>query len=218
MRTAVTTTARAASTRALNGSRGGRVGIERKIAGIRDGLGEPRCRGDHGRVVGAKRQRCRRGVRQSGAQLRVRRDSADDGDGGRTSLVGGLSSPLHERAHERALIAGGQIGEAAFQIRRRQYPDRVEQRCLETGEGEIEPWDPRNRKLVGTRVAFAREAADLRAAGIAESEQPCSLVERLPCRVVERRAQDSGFAAPILYVEEQRVAAARQQSEERWLE
>src|SRR6266567_1362185 len=49
MRTPVATTARAASTRALNGSRGGRVGIEPKIAGIGDGIGEPGGRGDPGR-------------------------------------------------------------------------------------------------------------------------------------------------------------------------
>ena len=64
------------------------------------------------------------------------------------------------------------------------------------------------------RVAFARDAVDLRTTGIAEAEEPCSLVERLPGRVVEGRAEESGFATAILHVEEQRVATARQQAEE----
>src|SRR5690242_2510658 len=64
IRTAVTTTARAASTSALNGSRGRRVGIEAKIAGIGNGLGVPAGGGDHRGVVRAERERRERGLRE----------------------------------------------------------------------------------------------------------------------------------------------------------
>src|SRR5207244_8659772 len=66
IRTPVLATARAASTSALSGSRGGRVGIEPKIAGIGDGLPEA-CGGrDHRRVVGTELERRERRLRQGG--------------------------------------------------------------------------------------------------------------------------------------------------------
>src|SRR4051794_26147564 len=110
IRTAVTTTARAASTSALTGSRGRCVGIEAKIAGIRDGLDEAGGRGDHGRVVGAERKRRKRGVGQRRAQLGVGGHPADDRDCARSYLPGGLLGALDERAHDRALVARSEIG------------------------------------------------------------------------------------------------------------
>ena len=55
------------------------------------------------------------------------------------------------------------------------------------------------------------------AAGIAEPEQSRALVERLPGRVVDRRAEHA-VAVAILDVEQERVAAAREEAEERRLE
>src|SRR5439155_21170801 len=76
IRTPVTATARAASTSALNGSRGGRVGIEPKIAGIQDGLREARSGGDHRRVVGTEPGRSERRVRQGATKLGVGGDTS----------------------------------------------------------------------------------------------------------------------------------------------
>src|SRR5207247_6492106 len=83
---------------------------------------------------------------------------------------------------------------------------------------EVEPWDARNGKVVRSGITFTRNAVDLRAAGIAEPEEPRSLVERFPRRVVERRPKEAGFFAAILHVEEQRMATAREQAEEWWLD
>src|SRR5438876_5357328 len=80
IRIPVTATARAASTSALNGSRGGRVGIESKIAGIGDGLYKAGRRGDHGGVVGTELQRSKGCTGKGSAKLRVGGDSPDYGD------------------------------------------------------------------------------------------------------------------------------------------
>src|SRR5439155_142894 len=90
-----------------------------------------------------------------------------------------LARALDERTHDRALIAGSQIRTAPLELPCGQVPDRVQQRGLQAGEREVEPGDPRNGKLVRARVAVAREAVDLRAAGIAEPEEPRPLVEGL---------------------------------------
>ena len=66
-------------------------------------------------------------------------------------------------------------------------------------------------------VALAREPVDLGAAGVAEPEQPRALVERLADGVVDRAA-GHGERAARADVEQQRVAAAREQAEERRLE
>src|SRR5580765_4060322 len=111
MSTAVATTARAASTSAFLGSRGGRVRIEPKIAGILDGIREARGRGDHRRVVRAERQRRegrRRGKRS--AQLRIRSYATDHGDLRTTELRSSLLGPVDESAHDRRLVARGEIG------------------------------------------------------------------------------------------------------------
>ena len=68
------------------------------------------------------------------------------------------------------------------------------------------------------RVALAREPVDRGAARVAEAEQARALVERLAGGVVERRAERRRNAAVVPHVEQQRVAAAREQAEERRLE
>src|SRR5207302_7835636 len=88
---------------------------------------------------------------------------------------------------------------------------------LQTREREVEPGDARDRKVVGLRIAALREHVELASAGIAEAEQAGALVERLARGVVERRAEQ-GVAAVLPDVEQHRVAAAREQAEERRLD
>src|SRR6476660_1815417 len=138
MRTAVATTARAASTSAFLGSRGGRVRIEPKIAGILDGIGKARSRGDHRRVVRAERQ-WREGRRRGkcGTKLRIGSHPAHHGDLRRAELRSSLQGPFEESAYDRRLVARGEIGTPSFELIRRQVLDGVEQCCLEPREGAV---------------------------------------------------------------------------------
>src|SRR5207248_78109 len=99
-----------------------------------------------------------------------------------------------------------------------QVADGIEQRRLEPREGEVEPGNARDGKVVRLRVAVPRQAIDLRAAWIAEAEQPRPLVEGLSGGVVQGRAEDGRLRAAILHVEQQRVPPARQQAEKRRLQ
>src|SRR5581483_7132687 len=180
------------------------VGIERKVLRMGDGVRVPRGRRDHRRVVAAEGKRRERRAGERGAQLRVGGDAADDGD----AVGAGALDPVDERAHDRPLVGGGEVGAAALELVRRQVADGVEERRLDAGEREIEAVDARDREVVGLGVALAREPVDRGAARVAEPEQPRALVERLAGGVVERRPEDAE-AAVILHVEQQRVAAAR---------
>ena len=95
-----------AATRALDR----RVRIERKVAGQLERTGEPGRGGDHRRVVGAERERREPRVGQRRAQLRVRRDAADDRDRPVARLLGGRAKPADERPHDRPLVRGGEVG------------------------------------------------------------------------------------------------------------
>ncbi len=59
-----------------------------------------------------KRKRGERCPRQRGAQLRVGGDPADDGD----AVGSGRLDALDERAHDRALVARGEIGAAGLDL------------------------------------------------------------------------------------------------------
>src|SRR5919197_1333013 len=194
-----------------------RTRIERKILRVREVLGEARSGGDHRRVVGAKVEGREGGFRERRPQLGVRRHAADDGDPLGARRLRRLERPPDERAHDRPLVARGEIGPAALELRGREVAHRVEQRRLEAGEGEVEAGHARDGKVIGARIALAREAVERGAARIAESEQARALVEGLAGGVVDRRP-DAAEAALVAHVEEQRVPAAREQAEERRLE
>src|SRR5204862_3384120 len=86
-------------------------------------------------------------------------------------------------------------------------------------EREVEAGHARYRERVRLSVAVARERVERSAARIGKPEQPCPLVERLAGGVVERRAEHAHtIPAAVADVEQQRVAAAREQTRERWLE
>src|SRR5438876_1094725 len=141
--TAVAATATSASRTACRGSARG-VGIEPKITGVRDSLGEPGRRGDHRRVVGAQLERRERGVApERGSQLRVRRHTADDRDSAPAVLPRRLADATDECAHDRALVRGGEVGAAALQLLRAQLAGDGEEGRLEAGEGEGEPGNAR---------------------------------------------------------------------------
>src|SRR5690242_5782348 len=161
IRTAVTTTARAASTSALNGSRGRRVGIEAKIAGIRDGFDVTRGRGDHRRVVGAERERSGDRSRERGTQLGVCRDTTDHRDPRRADLFCRLLRALDERPHNRALIARGEIGATRLELLSVELAHRVEQSRLHAGEREVEAGHSCDWKVERVRISLPREAVDL---------------------------------------------------------
>src|SRR3954453_22655449 len=99
----------------------------------------------------------------------------------------------------------------------------VEQRCLHAGEREDEPRHFCDGKVECLRIAVLRDSVDLRAAGVAETEETRAFVERPARRVVDRRPERARRAAALLHVEQQRVSAAGEQTQERrlkrmWLE
>src|SRR5438552_6203824 len=107
----------AAATRAGNASGIAlRMGIERKILRVGEGLDEAGGRGDHGRVVGAERQGGERRARDRGAKLRVRRDPADDGDPLCAGRLRGLERPPDEGPDDRALVARREVGSAPLEL------------------------------------------------------------------------------------------------------
>src|SRR5581483_2701557 len=193
----VTSTApatRAANTAAAIAPLRNRIRIEaERVAGCGD---VPRRGGDHRGVVGAQRERRRDRLGQRGAELGVRRDAADDRDRVRGEPFERLAGPLDERADDRALVGGGEIRPPRLELVGRQRPDGVQKGGLDAGEREVETRHLRDREVEGVRVALAREEVDRRAARIAEAQQPCPLVERLPGGVVQRGADDAE-AAPV---------------------
>src|SRR5919206_253199 len=211
-------TSAAAATSATTANAGRlRVRIESKILGVREGLDEARGRGDHGRVVGAERERGERGAGQRAAELRVGRDASDDGDPLGAGRLGGLERPADERADDRTLVARREVGPAPLELGGREVADGVEKRRLQTGEGEVEARHAGHGEGVGLRIALAREAVERGAPRVAQAEEARALVEGLTRRVVDRRP-DPAKAGPLAHVEEQGVPAAREQAEERRLE
>ena len=112
---AVAIAVRSARITARRGSARG-VRIEAKITRVRDRCREARSRGDHRRVVGAERERRERSLRQRGAKLGVRGDTADDGDPRLAGLLDGLADAPDERTDDRALVRGGEIRAARRQL------------------------------------------------------------------------------------------------------
>src|SRR4051812_34842781 len=101
--------------------------IQGKVVGVRDGVDVPRRGRDHRGVVGAERERRERGVRKRRAKLGVRRDAADDGD----AVAACGFEPRDERAHDRALIARGEVGPASLELGGREVAHLVEQSRLQ---------------------------------------------------------------------------------------
>jgi hypothetical protein len=213
----VVVAATSASSNACLGSRRRGIGIERKILGIRDCPDKAGRRRDHGRVVGAERERRGSRLRERCSQLGVRSHPADDGDLLGAGLIRGRPRPLDESPNNRTLVARGEIRTPSLQLARVEVAHRVEQSRLHAREGEVETADARDREVVGLGVALPCEPIDRRTARVAEAEQAAALVEGLACRVVEGRAEASSLGV-IVDVEEERMAAARQQAEERRLE
>src|SRR6476661_1698712 len=181
--TSAVATAPARTTRDGRLRRGTR--IERKVVGVRDGIGVARGGGDHRGVVGAELKRRKRGFRESRAQLGVRRDAADDGD---LSFRRGPDA-FDQRAHDRPLVRGGEIRTPLRELGGRHAADAVEQRRLQAREREVEPGHACDRKVVRGWIALRRERIDLLPTRVAEAEQPRTLVERLSRGVVEGRAE-----------------------------
>src|SRR5581483_3721917 len=150
----------------------GRIRIECEIPRIGNSGCPARGRGDHRGVVGAEGEGRRGRAGEGAAQLGVRRDAADDRDPVAAGPLRRLLRPLDERAHDRALVRRGEVGAPRLELRLVEVAHGVEQRRLETGEGEVEAGDARDREVVRGRIAVPREAVDLPAAGIAEPEQP----------------------------------------------
>src|SRR2546421_12332538 len=115
---------------------------------------------------------------------------------------------LDARPHDRTLMARRQVRPPPLQLRRLEVANGVEERGLESREGEVETRDARDREVIGGRIALLRKPVDLGAAGVTEAEQPGALVERLARRVVERRAEDTE-GAMLGNVGEERVPAPR---------
>ena len=116
-----------------------RIGIERKVARVRKLLDEARARRDHRRVVRAQLERNEGGIGEGGAKLRVRRDPADDCEPRKPGRGRRLAQPLHERAHDRALVRGRKIRSAALCLVRAEIANRVQQSGLQSREEKSRP-------------------------------------------------------------------------------
>src|SRR5262249_22856960 len=144
--------------------------------------------------------------------------TADDGDRRCADLRRGLLRASDERTDDRALIARREVGATPLELVRSEPAHRVQERGLDAGEREVEAGHTRDRKVERLRVAVTRKPVDLRSSWMAEAEQPRPLVERFAGGVVDRRPEHARLAAVALHVEEERVAAARKQTEEGRLE
>ena len=76
----------------------------------------------------------------------------------------------------------------------------------------------RDRKVEGVCVTRPRQPVDLGTARIAEPEQARTLVEGFAGSVVDRRPEHARLGAGIANIEQERVAAAREQAQKRRLE
>ena len=161
---------------------------------------------------GAKHASC-----SAGAELGVRSHTTDHGDHPVSRLFRRLPESPAERVHDGVLVGRGKVGATALQLVLVELSHRVEQGSLDPREGEVEAWHARDREGERLGVAVARQPVELCAAGVAEPEQPCALVEGLPGRVVERPAQDLE-ARTVGDGEDERVTAAREKARERRLE
>ena len=176
--------------------------------------GRPRRSSRRCRCRAQAAPRCAVGQRR--AQLRVRRDAADDRD----RVGAGRLDPLDERAHDRALVARGEVGAARLELgrgrgrgRRRGAPSSAP-RTRSRARARARPGRrrPRGRPSRASRSISAPP-------GYAEPEQARALVERLAGGVVERRARaPDTVPRTVAHVEQQRVPAAREQARERRLE
>ena len=133
-----------------------------------------------------------------------------------------VERPLELRrqlADDRRLKARGKVGAALREAIVAKVARRVDERRLEAREAEVEARVARHRDRERERVgiAVARDPLDLRAARVAEAEDPRRLVERLAGGVVERLTED---LEPVLPSDarEQRVPTARDQAQEGRLE
>ena len=121
-------------------------------------------------------------------QLRVGGDAADDRDRARRS--GGLDPP-DERAHDRPLVARGEVGAPRLELAGVQVAHRVEQRGLQPGEREVEPRHAGDREVVRLRVALAGEHVDL-----APARDSRARAAAHPCRTPRRRRRRASSRAP----------------------
>ena len=134
----------------------------------------------------------------------------------RAPPLGGRARPLDEGADDRALVRRSQVGLPRLRLAA-DIADGVEQRRLDSGEGEVEPVQACDRKRERVGIAVPGQPVNFAPAGIAETEQPRALVERLAGGVVDRGAED-GVAGMVLDVEQQGVAAAREEAQKRRLD
>ena len=123
--------------------RGG-IGIELEVARVRDRVDVTGRGGDHRGIVRAvaraarsARRGARRGGRSSPRPRRRRRCA-------RARPLRRLSRSPGERADDRALVRRGEVGAPALGLLLSELASRVEQRCLEPREREVEAGDARD--------------------------------------------------------------------------
>src|SRR5207248_11744803 len=139
----------------------------------------------------------------------------------------GLPGPASERPLElgdeltddRRLIARREIRATSLNLALSQLPGRVEERRLQPAEAETEAGiaGHRDREVESIRTPVRGRALDRGPSRVAQAQEPSPLVQRLARRIVQRLAE--GLDARLLpNAGEQRVAAARDQAQERRLE
>ena len=158
----------------------------------------------------------KRGVRERGAQLGVGGDAADDGDRVQARSAPRPPPSLDERAHDRALVATRRGRPCAPRPRRR---DRAPRTAAPSSR-------PRTRSRArpaarpGTRTPPGRPPA--RAGRSPRRRDSRGRAAARPCRTPRRPRRRSTCRARgsrvVAHVEQQRVAAAREQAEKRRLD
>ena len=131
-------------------------GVERKVPKVGDRLDEPCGGGDHRRVVCAELERRLRGVGKGGSKLGVRGDAADDRDPLGTCRLCRLPRPLDEGADDRPLVGRGEVGAPPLCLLFAQVANGVEERRLQSREGEVTGPSPARPIANGKRRPLPR--------------------------------------------------------------
>src|SRR5438128_3247498 len=147
------------------------------------------------------------------AQSPVARDAAAEHDRRRRLLSLSRLNALQQRIDDGLLVAGRQV-RALLLGQRGPLPHLVEQRGLDAAEAEVEAGCTRSRKSDSPRIARCRELVNRRAAGEWQTEDPRTLVEGLPCCIVEGAANHRDVAV-LLAADKVAVPARHHEAEQR---
>jgi len=158
------------------------------------------------------------GLGEAAAQPRVGGHAAADRHPAQALLLGAAHRLAHELVDDGLLVGGGDRGAQRLAGRLRLVLAQVvQQGRLQAAEAEVEALRQAARKGHRRRLATRRQQVELATAGVGQAQQTGALVEGLAGGVVERAPDDAELHS-LLDHRQQRVAAARRQTDERRLD